>query len=222
MQMARKGVLVTSGPTRAWLDRVRYITNSSSGALGAAIVEQLVKRGFPVVHLSGESAVRPQVDRPELLESVPVATVDDLVREIRRASVRTDIAAVIHAMAVLDYIPEHPFKGKKKSDTDAWTIRLVKTPKVICMLRDLFPASLLVGFKLEAGVSEQELMSSAGALLAANNLDLVVANDIDRVSPDHHEALIIGPEGELVARPETKREIAETLAGIVAEKIGNE
>ena len=221
--MAREGtsrVLVTSGPTRAYLDRIRYIANASSGALGANIAEQLMNRGIPVRLLLGEGAVRPQAPNPELLEINPVITVEDLVVEIRRASARSEFKAVIHAMAVLDYAPEQSFPGKRRSDTEDWVIRLVKTPKVIGMLKKLFPEAFLVGFKLESGASEQDLIGSARKLLEQNSLDLVVANDIERVSADRHEAIIVDAAGQILERPSTKQEIAETLAGIVSKRIG--
>ncbi|MFC1511764.1 phosphopantothenoylcysteine decarboxylase [Candidatus Latescibacterota bacterium] len=213
-------VLVTSGPTRAYLDRVRYLANSSSGALGAAVVQALTNRGLPVMHLTGVETVSPEVNPPELLETVPVATVDNLIREIRQIAENKRISAVVHAMAVLDYVPETTMSGKKKSDDDVWTVRLVKTPKVIGMLRGLFGEAFLVGFKLEAGASDRELVDRAGALLETNALDLVVANDIDRVTGTRHAALIVGPAREVLARPVTKRDIGETLAGIIAGRLG--
>jgi len=213
-------VLVTSGPTRAYLDRVRYIENSSSGTLGAAVVRALTARGLPVVHFSGPGATPPEIDCPELLETVPIVTVDDLIHEIRKRAEDDRIGAVVHAMAVLDYVPETILPVKKTSGDDVWTVKLVKTPKIVGMLRGLFGDAYLVGFKLEAGVSDRELADRAGMLLDANALDLVVANDIDRVAKERHEALVIGPSHEVIARPATKREIAETLAGIIVGRLG--
>ena len=212
-------VLVTSGPTRAWLDRVRYLANASTGRLGATIAEQLISRDIPVLLLAGEGAILPRVSRPELLEIRPVVTVGDLSHEIGKAASEGGIVAVVHAMAVLDYVPENPVAGKRKSDSDSWTVTLVKTPKIIGMLRDLFPDAFLVGFKLESGMDEPSLGASANRLLADNALDLVVANDTSGIAGDCHEAILVGPDRAILARAGTKREIAETLAGFISERM---
>jgi phosphopantothenoylcysteine synthetase/decarboxylase len=211
-------VLVTSGPTRAWLDRVRYIANASTGALGARIVEALVARGMPVKHLFGPGSELPRVGNPALLESVEISTIDDLVAEIKKAAAEKRVSAVVHAMAVLDYVPEKRIDEKRASDTGAWEVRLVRTPKVISLIRELFPAACVVGFKLEAGVTEEELIRRAVASLRKHRLDLVVANDLDRVGPESHEALFIGPEGGVPGRAGTKGEIAERIAGFIHEQ----
>lgn len=205
-------VLVTSGPTRAWLDRVRYIANSSTGALGARIVEALVERGIPVKHLSGLGAERPQVTHPSLLETVQIITIDDLIAEIQRAASGNPVQAVVHAMAVLDYIPEQRREGKRASDTDTWEVRLVRTPKVTSIIRELLPDAYTVGFKLEAGIPEEELIRRATVSLRKHRLGLVVANDLDRVGAEKHEALFVGPEGKVLDRAGTKSEIAMKIA----------
>ena len=210
-------VLVTSGPTRAYIDRIRYIANTSSGALGSRIVAALADVGLPVVHLHGYGSEIPDPGgRPGLIESVPVTTVDDLIQAIHECARAGDVTAVVHAMAVLDYVPESRFDGKKKSGDDIWDIRLVRTPKVIGMMRELLPDAFFVGFKLETGVSEQGLRESALRLLDAHGLDLVVANDLERVGPKRHEAVCFGKDGLTLGRFSTKDEIAGFIAGEIA------
>jgi len=208
-------VLVTSGPTRAYFDRIRYIANTSSGALGARIVEGLVGAGLPVVHVRGPGSETPVVGRTELLESHPVETVGDLVESVRRICGGGVISAVVHAMAVLDYEPEKAERGKKKSGDDAWTVRLVATPKVTPIIRDLAPEAFFVGFKLEAGVGGDELIRRAMESLRAYGLDIVVANDIDRVSASRHEAVVLDADGTVVARTETKESLASALVELI-------
>ena len=210
-------VLVTSGPTRAAIDRVRYIANTSSGTLGARIVEALTARGAGVKLLLGAGAERPSVPEEILLETVHVVTVDDLIAQVRAASGDRGIRAVVHAMAVLDYIPERGMETKRPSDTPFWDIRMIRTPKVIALIRELMPDACTVGFKLEAGVSEAELVRRAFESLRTHGLDLVVANDLDRVGPDIHEAIFIDPRGGIIGRASTKREIAGYIAGFILE-----
>ncbi|MCD6308081.1 MAG: hypothetical protein J7M24_03690 [Candidatus Latescibacteria bacterium] len=216
MTTAAEGrVLVTSGPTRAYFDRIRYISNTSSGALGARIVEGLVGVGMPVVHVRGPGSEAPVVERAELLESHTVETVGSLVEIVRRICGGGGIAAVVHAMAVLDYEPEKAGRGKKKSGDDIWTVSLVKTPKVTPIIRELAPKAFFVGFKLEAGVGGDELVRRAMESLRTYDLDIVVANDIDRVSGSRHEAVVLDADGTVVARTETKESLASVLVGLI-------
>lgn len=207
-------VLVTSGPTRAYLDRVRYIANSSTGALGARIVEALAARGIPVRHIFGEGAELPAISASPLFEPVPIVTIDDLVREITAAAASGRVRAIVHAMAVLDYTPEHPLGEKRKSGTDVWDVRLVRTPKMTALMRKLMPDACTIGFKLEAGITEPELIRRATASLTTYRLDLVVANDLDHVETNAHEALLIGPGGVL-SRAFSKKEIAGKIADFI-------
>ena len=233
-------VLVTSGPTRAYIDCVRYIANASTGALGSRIVEALTARNIPVVHLYGYGSERPKVEDSGLFEAIPVTTVDDLVQAVRTAAKRGDIAAVVHSMAVLDYVPETRIEGKMPSGEDHWDIRLVRTPKVIGLMRELMPDACIVAFKLESGISDRELVNRAAALMEKHRLDLVVANRMENIdsplnppkgdfsatlSPPpgglggFHEALFVGAGGQVLARFSTKLDIAAALAGFIAERL---
>lgn len=215
----KKRVLVTSGPTRAYFDSIRYIANISSGALGSRIVERLVNRRVPVIHVYGIGSERPDTNDSSLLESIRVSTVEDLLAVIRSTSQRGDIGAVVHAMAVLDYVPESKFEGKKESGDEFWDIRLVRTPKVIGLIREFMPAVYTVGFKLESGISGEELVNRANALLEKHHLDLVVANQLEKVDEEHHEALFIGPGGKILGRFSSKQEIAAELADFITEHL---
>jgi len=214
-QSGANRVLVTSGPTRAYFDRIRYIANTSTGALGARIVEAVASAGFPVTHLYGIDSERPNVDRPGSIESIEAVTVDDVISTVRTVCGRGDVGAVVHAMAVLDYVPERRLDEKKKSGDVFWDIRLVRSPKVIEILRDLLPEAFIVGFKLEAGCDDDVLVDRATSLLERHGLGAVVANTLERVSPGRHEALIVGPDRRILCRPETKESIAEAITGLI-------
>jgi phosphopantothenoylcysteine synthetase/decarboxylase len=212
-------VLVTSGPTRAWIDKVRYIANTSSGMLGARIVDALLKLEVPVIHLYGAESQQPRSSGHILLQSIPVTTMEDLIESVRHVASRGDVIGIIHAMAVLDYVPEKQFGGKTPSDADHWDLRLVKTPKVAGIMRELMPDAIMVGFKLEAGVADNELIGRAARILDRYHLDLVVANDIDKVGQDLHEALLVLPDRSVLTRAHTKNEIAEAVAGFMVRNI---
>lgn len=212
-------VLVTSGPTRAWLDRVRYIANTSTGALGARIVEALIARDIPVKLIRGFGGESPSVKESSLLEEVEVAAIGDLIEQIQNLQECDDIRAVVHAMAVLDYVPESAMDEKRSSSSEFWDIRLVRMIKVTALIRKLLPNACMVGFKLEAGVSEEELISRASDSLNRYNLDLVVANDLDHVGPDSHEAIFVAPGGKILHRASRKEEIAAKIAEFIVSRI---
>jgi len=211
-------ILVTSGPTRAWIDRVRYIANASTGALGAAIVRALSDHGYRVLHIAGRGADLPAVSGAGTVDTRIIETVGDLVAAIREAADSGNIRAIVHAMAVLDYEPERVMDHKRASDTQSWEIKLVRTPKVTGIMRELMPDACFIGFKLETGVSEEALVRRAFASLSTHGLDLVIANDLDTVGPERHEALFVDPSGSIIAREATKQGIAERVVSIMSDR----
>ena len=215
---ASNRVLVTSGPTRAYVDRIRYFSNTSSGVLGSEIVKALIDHNISVVHIYSQGSEPPKDYNRQLLESHKIITIEDLIDAVKKVAAYGDITAVVHAMAVLDYVPDSKLITKKKSGEDSWKIRLVRTPKVIEIMRELIPDAYFVGFKLEAGVTEEELVESACVLLHKYFLDIVIANDLDRVNEKRHEALFVGRENQILNRLNTKKEIAERLAELIAER----
>lgn len=221
MNSDKQRVLVTSGPTRAYFDSIRYIANTSSGALGSRIVKALIRRNVPVLHIYGAGSEIPAVadKHLHLYESTQVATVDDLVEAINTSAAAGDIGSVVHAMAVLDYVPESTLHDKKASGEDFWDIRLVKTPKVIDLIRELIPDAFTVGFKLESGISDDELIVRAENLLKRCNLDMVVANCLENVCDTHHDAFFIGAGKRILAYASSKNDIAEKLAGYIIERL---
>lgn len=100
-------------------------------------------------------------------------------------------------------------------------VMLDLTPKVIGSIKQLSPDTMLIGFKLLENVSEDELFNVAARLRTKNRADYIVANDLAKIGGGNHPAMIIGPwEGHadrstVVARCETKKEIAERLADLI-------
>lgn len=214
-------IIITGGPTRGPIDAVRYISNRSSGRLGSRIAEQALRRGAAVALVAGPGSRRP--DPEELSEAergrlriLPVETVDDLIETLRDEMGANPPDAAIHAMAVLDYVPEAPDQTKTPSGRESWTIKLVRTPKVIKRIREWAPDACLVQFKLEVGLAEEELRAAALDSLRRNRSDLVVANDLARIRDEVHPALILDPSGKVLARPGTKTEIASLLCDLLA------
>ncbi|MBE7559609.1 hypothetical protein HS125_11915 [bacterium] len=214
--------LVTLGPTRAYIDPVRYLANVSSGRLGTAIAEALLSAGAVVDVIAGEGAVHP---RPaERLALHPIATVEELVRTVHRLAERPHPDVILHLMAVLDYQPAAPAKHKLPSGAGRLTLELAPTPKVIDAMRLLFPAAFLVGFKLQSGVSDEALFAEARALLARSRADAVVCNLLEETEPHNHRAWLLDASGAPVGdqswrgKEEIARRLVETLPQLAVHK----
>ena len=220
--LSGKRILITSGPTRADIDAVRYISNRSTGRLGCRIAVEALAIGARVTLVAGpDSAVPAREDLSDeewsRLRVMHIETVFDLLQTLQReltARVRYD--AVLHSMAVLDYVPQHVDEGKTRSGKDTWTIRLTPTPKIIRQIKVWSPRTFLVGFKLEVNTSDEGLTQTALAFQRESRVDAVVANDLARIHDEDHPAIIIGTGGNVLATPRTKGEIARDLCSILA------
>ena len=93
-------------------------------------------------------------------------------------------------------------------------VMLDLTPKVISRIKALSPDTMLIGFKLLEGVSEQELFDVATRLLKKNNADYIIANLLDRIGGGKHFGMVINKDG-LVSTCETKPEIAQTITNLI-------
>jgi len=206
-------VLVTSGPTRAYIDRVRFISNVSTGRLGALVACEFAKRGAEVIFVYGEGS---QVPEGREIECIRIGQVNELPDVLERLLRQRKIDAVVHAMAVLDYVPESKAEGKISSGGQL-TLKLVPFPKLINRFKELDRDLFLVAFKLEVGLDEESLRKRALKLIKDAGADLVVANDLEKITPTKHEAIFIDKNGEIIQRAGTKEEIARKIADIVME-----
>lgn len=109
--------------------------------------------------------------------------------------------------------------GKKVSSGSELMLSLVKTPKLIGLIKQWNPAVFLVGFKLLKGVSEEELVRVASCLAEQNRCDLVLANDLTTITANTHRGLLVCG-GAVAGRFETKREIAAGIAAYVLGALG--
>jgi phosphopantothenoylcysteine synthetase/decarboxylase len=211
-RLSGKRVLVTSGPTRGRIDVIRYISNISTGRLAVLIAEEALKREAQVTFIYGKESQTPHSSQEaERLCLVEVETVDDLIRAVREEMGRTNYDAIVHAMAVLDYVPESYISEKTPSGKEEWWIKLVKTPKVIKIIRELAPGAFLIGFKLQYNRTKEELIRIAHNSLLNNKANLVLANDLADIERGEHIGYLIDPQGQVVAVAKGKEEIARKI-----------
>lgn len=199
-------VLITSGGTREPIDSVRFVSNVSTGRLGAAVAGAFLDRGHSVVYLRGVGAVEPA--RHAQLTAVEFTSAASLLAEAERqlcGPAAPDV--LIHAAAVADYAPV-PVEGKIKSTEPELVLRLLPTPKVADRLRARAPDLPMILFKLESGIDRAELVRRARATLARVRAQAVVANLIEDVGEQSHRADLLRADGSA--------EIAEGRPAIAA------
>ena len=164
-----KRVLVTSGATREPLDPVRFITNHSSGKMGAAVAKAAMLRGAQVTLVAAHMDVAP----PPFVRVVPVGTAQEMFEAVTDLASAADI--VIKAAAVADYTPVTTADQKmKKSDGDL-TIELKRTPDILKYLGEhKQPGQFLCGFSMET----QNVIENSRKKLASKHADMICANSL--------------------------------------------
>ncbi|MCY1022207.1 bifunctional phosphopantothenoylcysteine decarboxylase/phosphopantothenate--cysteine ligase CoaBC [Pyxidicoccus sp. MSG2] len=172
--LAGKKVLLTAGPTREFLDPVRFISNPSTGKMGLALAHAARSLGAEVTVVLGP--VGP-VERGGLTV-VDVVSADDMAREVLSRVEAVDV--FIATAAVSDWRPETraPQKVKKGQATTPESLRLVRTPDVLAEASRKVAGSakrpLLVGFAAET----ERVLEHAREKLERKGLDAIVANDV--------------------------------------------
>ena len=206
-------VLVTSGPTRAPLDAVRFLSNRSTGRFGTLVASEALRRGARVTLIYGTGSETPQ-PHPRL-RLVPVETNLDLERALRGHLTARRFDAVIHGMAVLDFWPQALRRGKVVSRGGAWVIRLRKAPKIIRKIKRWAPGVFLIGFKLEVGVNERRLLERARRLLKESHADVVAANQLSEGEDQEHLSYLMNASGQVFKKVIGKRGLARAVVDLV-------
>ncbi|MDH7500881.1 MAG: bifunctional phosphopantothenoylcysteine decarboxylase/phosphopantothenate--cysteine ligase CoaBC, partial [candidate division NC10 bacterium] len=111
-ELEGRTVLVSAGPTREFLDPVRFLSNPSSGRMGYALAAAAQVRGARVILVSGPTSLSP----PFGVEVETVGSAEEMRRAMRKYLAQADL--VIKAAAVCDYRPTRfaPFKVKKEKE----------------------------------------------------------------------------------------------------------
>ena len=199
-------VLVTMGPTKAYLDDVRFISNYSSGALGTAIVRELFRHGASVYCVAGPSLIKPNVFSAML----NVETNNEMLEAIKSITSQRE-THLIMAAAVLDYVPKERLSGKMRSGALGKSIELVPTTKILSHLDP--NGKKRIAFKLEPDGSD--LDGKSKEYLERYSLDYLFTNRISAVSSVEHKGTLFSHSGSWNLN--SKSEIALKLAEILIE-----
>lgn len=169
--LSGKKVLVSAGPTREYIDPVRFISNPSSGKMGIAMADAAVRLGAGVTLLKGPVSA----NESERMNVESFVSADDLF-ELAKSHADSDI--VVMAAAVADFKPKasHQQKVKKESATDS--LELSRTPDILNWFGEQKKkGQVLIGFAMET----ENLESNARKKLEKKNLDWICANSLTEI-----------------------------------------
>lgn len=204
-------ILVTAGPTREYLDDVRYLSNASSGRMGYAVAAAAVEAGWEVVLVTGPV----DLDPPAGCEVVSVET----TQQMRDAAIEAfrNCDGVIAAAAVCDYKPKERVAGKLSKTGGPIFLEMIETDDVLAELGALKQGRWVVGFALEA----QNPRENALQKLRRKNCDWIVLNAPSAIGADTNDVELLDGEGQTVAAwSGSKSSVASLLIGWLREQVG--
>ena len=162
--------LITAGPTKEYIDPVRYITNKSSGKQGYEIAKSLSKRGFETTLISGPTNLNVDED----INLIRVETAEEMFKATQK-SLPTDIA--IFSAAVADFKINKRSQSKIKKQQNL-TINLEKNIDILNYVahHNSMRPKLVIGFCAETN----DLNKNAKTKLLSKNCDWIIANDVSK------------------------------------------
>ena len=176
----RKSVVITLGATRSPIDDVRFVQNTSSGKTGYQIADYLYRHGHDVTCVSGVTSF----PKPEWLPlDINAETPESMLLELT-ALTNDKIDAWIHSAAVLDYVVDDPAQGKLASQQGPLKVSLIESPKHILELKEKCRGAVRIGFKLETGIKQKELVRRAVAQLEYAEMTAVIANRLEDITDE--------------------------------------
>ena len=186
-------ILITAGPTREYIDPVRFITNKSSGKMGYALAAAAAKRGWETLLVTGPV----NLPAPEGAQVVRIESAAEMADAVERFAPGCD--AVIMAAAVADYRPVEILEHKLKKQPGGMTLRLERTEDILASLGETKSrGQVLVGFAAET----DDLLANARHKLESKNLDWIAANKVcDGFASDTDKVTLLGRNGEVAELP---------------------
>jgi phosphopantothenoylcysteine decarboxylase/phosphopantothenate--cysteine ligase len=202
-------ILVTSGPTREYIDPVRFLSNASSGKMGAAIAIALLELGFKPIIVSGPVDVNYPAD--SIVHKVE--TTDEMLSQC--LSIFDDCIGVIGAAAPCDYKPQN-FSLQKIAKSESGkgiTVKLEQTKDILAALGKIKRKNQIsVGFALET----EQGKTNAASKLKRKKCDFIVLNSPESLNSDSTNLQVFNSKEELIAVLKgTKIKVAKKLIELI-------
>ncbi|MCX8033816.1 MAG: bifunctional phosphopantothenoylcysteine decarboxylase/phosphopantothenate--cysteine ligase CoaBC [Thermodesulfovibrio sp.] len=205
-------MLITAGPTRQYIDPIRFITNKSSGKMGYALAKVAKRRGAKVTLISGPTNLTiPNVDK-----SIFIETTQEMLQAVMDNI--NDVTTVIMAAAPLDFEPKKIF-NKKLEKNKINSISLKLCPDILTEIAKNKKRPFTVGFAAEWGFN----IERAKKKLQEKNLNMIVLNDISgensAMSLDRNQIMMIYKRGKIFYQDKTPLLSKEEIAYLILSKI---
>ena len=203
--------IVTAGPTREYLDPIRYISNESSGKQGFEIALALKRQGIKTILIAGPSNLQPIKG----LKIVHVKTSEEMLKAVKK-NLPTDVA--VCTAAVSDFKPQKTQKSKIKKGNTYKNLILEKTNDILDFLgkNNMYRPKLVVGFSAET----ENLIANSKIKMKNKNSDVIIANDISRkdigFNKDLNEVTVIDSNGKTFKIKKNKKSF---IGSVIADHI---
>jgi len=202
--------LITAGPTREFIDPVRFISNPSTGKMGFALAEAALAAGWNVDLVAGPVAL----EEPDGAILYPVVTAEEMFHQVDALFDACDV--LIMTAAVCDFRPVTQHVHKEKKDDASMTIEFERTTDILKTMTARKAHQTVVGFAAET----KDVVTYAKNKLESKNLDFIVANEVGQpgtgFAADTNEVLLIAADGSSVKLgPASKTAIAKELIQLV-------
>ena len=203
-------ILITAGPTREFIDPIRYISNRSSGKMGYAIACAAAMMGAKVTLVSGPV----HLPTPPGVERINVQSADQMAQAVQNHIKEANI--FIGTAAVSDFKPEHYHEQKIKKDKESllsntWML----TPDILQEVAKNHPEKFIVGFAAET----ENAIEYAKQKLVSKKLDLVALNEVNRTDigfeSDDNELTILSQNKSYAIAKASKKQVAIELLRII-------
>ena len=208
--------LVTTGPTKEYLDPVRYISNESSGKQGCEIAIALDRLGVKTTLITGPS----NFVLPKSIKVKKIISADQMLDNVKK-TMPVDLA--VCAAAVSDLKPKERSKTKiKKTDFNFKSINFIKNNDILEYIskNNKHRPRLVAGFSAET----ENLIKNSIKKMKDKNCDLIFANDVSKkgigFNSDYNKVSVIDNKGKIQIIPKNKKSlIANKIAQILVDKL---
>jgi phosphopantothenoylcysteine decarboxylase/phosphopantothenate--cysteine ligase len=208
--------LVSAGPTREYIDPVRFISNPSSGKMGFAVAEAAVAAGHGCVLVTGPV----NLDDPEGVTVEHVVSAREMKKAVCDRFNKCDI--LVMTAAVGDYRPVRRAEQKLRKSRPTLSLELERNPDIIREVNRICSQQVIIGFAAET----ENILESATRKMQEKGMDMILANDVGGTEAGFGSAYITVTALFRSGRVEelgkiTKKELAEFIvreATVLAEQ----
>ena len=203
--------LITAGPTREFIDPVRFLSNPSTGKMGFALAQAALAAGWTVDLVAGPVALT----EPSGAILYPVVSAEEMLHQVDALFDACDV--LIMTAAVSDFRPSIQHARKEKKDSAALHLELQRTTDILTTMTARKVHQTVVGFAAET----HDVEAYARRKLERKGCDWMVANQVGQVgvgfAADTNQVTLLGADGRaLQIGPSSKAAIAAQIIDLVA------